>query len=394
MVSEPGSFAEYTIKHRKPQIIADIQARNPYPAEVVDSLQALKHEITNQDVRPLCEDAPDVPFWHEAWRPWRGKTWVELPWFFAETYFYRRMLECIRYFQPGPLYLRDPFAPQKEEALAQGLKTLAAFYAMLPEDAPLEERFALWMQRSLWGNLADLSNVAVASSARHLADDAPDRLLINHTPQVWSLMHKGDIRRLDLIADNSGLELLSDLGLLDLCLDGGLVQSVHLHLKGQPYFVSDAMPQDLLATLSALQRSPNVTLRALGERLGAAYVEGRLVVHDHPFWATCLFFSQFPDDLRRFLAQADLILCKGDVNYRRLLEDRHWPPTARLEKIAAYMPTSFVALRTLKGELIAGLPEGLAERLTREDPTWLINGKRGLIHFVDRRQPAPRDAKR
>lgn len=385
MVSEPGSFAEYTIKYRKPQIIADVQARNPYPTEVLHSLQTLNQEIADGRVMPLCEDAPDVPFWHEAWQPWRGRTWSELPWFFAETYFYRRMLECIRYFQPGPLYLRDPFAPQKEEALAQGLETLTAFYAMLPKGASLEERFALWLQRSLWGNLADLSNAAVAPNAQRLDGDPSAQLLINDTYQVWNLVREDRIRRLDLIADNSGLELLSDLGLLDLALSNGLVQTVHLHLKGQPYFVSDAMPKDLLATLSALQTSRDNMLCALGERLGAAYAKGRLVVHDHPFWATCLFFSQFPDDLRRFLAQADLIICKGDVNYRRLLEDRHWPPTTRLEKIAAYMPTSFVALRTLKGELIVGLPEGMAERLTCEDPTWLINGKRGLIHFVDRR---------
>jgi hypothetical protein len=96
----------------------------------------------------------------------------------------------------------------------------------------------------------------------------------------------------------------------------------------------------------------------------------------------CLPFRQFPDDLRDTLGSSDLILLKGDVNYRRLIDDRHWPPTSDLATIAAHMPSSFLALRTLKGELLVGLPEGLAEKLASEDPTWLINGERGLIHLV------------
>jgi hypothetical protein len=46
------------------------------------------------------------------------------------------------------------------------------------------------------------------------------------------------------------------------------------------------------------------------------------------------------------------------------------------------MPSPFLALRTLKAELIVGLEEGQAERLAAEDPDWRINGRRGLVHLV------------
>ena len=95
-----------------------------------------------------------------------------------------------------------------------------------------------------------------------------------------------------------------------------------------------------------------------------------------------LFFRQLPAGLRAELGGADLLVLKGDVNYRRLLEDRHWPPTARLEEIAGHMPAPFLTLRTLKAELIVGLDEGQAERLEAEDPAWRINGRRGLVHLV------------
>jgi len=74
---------------------------------------------------------------------------------------------------------------------------------------------------------------------------------------------------------------------------------------------------------------------------------------------------------------------KGDVNYRRLLDDRHWPHDARMEDIACYFPAPFVTLRTLKGEIMVGLQPGQAETLQAEDPEWLINGKRGVIQLVN-----------
>ncbi|NLX43146.1 MAG: protein-glutamate O-methyltransferase family protein, partial [Chloroflexi bacterium] len=79
---------------------------------------------------------------------------------------------------------------------------------------------------------------------------------------------------------------------------------------------------------------------------------------------------------------SDLILLKGDVNYRRLLEDRDWPPTTDLAEVTRYMPAPFVTLRTLKAELVVGLAPGLAESLAAEDPDWLVNGERGVIHYV------------
>jgi hypothetical protein len=79
------------------------------------------------------------------------------------------------------------------------------------------------------------------------------------------------------------------------------------------------------------------------------------------------------------LAAADLVIFKGDVNYRRLVGEVHWPPTTPFAQATAYFPAPLVALRTCKGELIVGLAAGEAERLQAEDPAWMVNGRRGLI---------------
>ena len=48
----------------------------------------------------------------------------------------------------------------------------------------------------------------------------------------------------------------------------------------------------------------------------------------------------------------------------------------------ADFPKPYLVLRTLKGEIMVGLRPGQAEALAQQDPTWLINGKRGIIQMV------------
>jgi hypothetical protein len=105
----------------------------------------------------------------------------------------------------------------------------------------------------------------------------------------------------------------------------------------------------------------------------------RLGLRTHWHYATSLFYFQLPNDLRTRLASMELVILKGDVNYRRLVGDVHWPPTTPFERATAYFPAPLVALRTMKAELIVGLGEGRAEQLRKDDPEWMVNGRRGLI---------------
>lgn len=381
MVSDPGSFAAYTVAQRMPRIIDDVLAGNDYPADIVAALAGLRDALPDGPVTPPEPHLPDAAFWREAWEPWAGAAWRDLPWFLAETIFYRRILEMVRYFGPGPGQGRDPFAPQKRAADAEGLAELASFLEALPAAAGREERFGDWLHRALWGNRADLSNVAVSGGTFEAT--TREGVLIEHTAAVWDMLRHG-VGRVDVVADNAGPELMVDLGLITFLLEEGATREVHLHLKPHPFFVSDATIPDFRAALAAMEGAGHLRLRRLAEALRSAMVDQRLTLHDHPFWTRSLFYTQLPADLRATLAQSDLLILKGDVNYRRLLEDRHWPPTTDLARVTQYMPAPFVTLRTLKSEVMVGLPPGRAEALAAEDPDWLINGKRGVIHLVHR----------
>jgi uncharacterized protein with ATP-grasp and redox domains len=380
MCSEPGSFAEHTIAVRKPGVVTMVLAENDYPPEIVAALEALRASLPDGPVPALNEAAPDAVFWARELAAFPGGTWRDLSWFVAESYFYRCVLDAVDYFVPGPWLGRDPYALQKQTALEEGLAGLANYHRAVSADLPLEERFRLALRRCLWGNRVDLCNIKVdRDAADELGDDA-ELLLIDHTAAVWDMLSGGRVVRLDLVADNAGSELVSDLSLIDLLLANGLVGLVHLHVKHQPFYVSDAMIPDVETTITALQAVP--ALSALGRRLNIYLADGRLVLHDHPFWTTCLHDRQMPTDLVGTLSLADMIVFKGDANYRRLVDDAHWPHTTRLEDVVDYLPAPFVTVRTLKAEVVVGLAPGQAEALAREDPAWLVNGRRGVIHFV------------
>jgi len=382
MTSDAGSFARHTIVERKPQILRQVIADNGYSPKVNAALDTFRDEIASQPMQPLSEPATDVIFWNTELSHFTGRTWLEVPWYFAETYFYRKLLEVTGYFQPGERQGRDPFEKQKLRQIESDIQKLAIEWEEL---SALEAgtRFEALLHSCLWGNRADLSNFTVKEKGRGglAAHEERHLILIDHTEAIRELLSSGAIR-IDFICDNVGSDLLFDLALTDFLLEQGWVGKIHLNLKNQPFFVSDAMPKDVMLTIELLKKSPEAAIQDWGRRLERNLAAGHLVLETDPFWTTCLMFRQMPEHLRQSLAHSKVVLIKGDVNYRRLLDDRAWPHTTRMEDICSYFPARFVTLRTLKGEIMVGLEPGQAEEIQAEDPTWLINGKRGVIQLV------------
>jgi uncharacterized protein with ATP-grasp and redox domains len=378
MTSEPGSFARATIVERKPRIIRQVLEDNGYPPQTVQALVALEREIALQPVQPLAHTDRDAALWNQELATYEGNTWLELPWYLAESYFYRRLLGAVQYFEPGFWLGHDPFGGQKRRQEQAAAAWLADSRGQLSGTEP-EVVFEVLLHSCLWGNRADLSNFTVRAEVQGgLATRGEHHnLVIDHTEEIAARLSAG-AERVAFINDNAGRELLSDLALASFLLSHGWAREIVFHLKDRPFFVSDAMPQDVIAQLSLLRAE------ALGQRLAEHLASGRLILKDQAFWTTCLMFDQMPPSLGTELGQSDVVMIKGDVNYRRLLGDRHWPHTARLEDIAAYFPAPLLVLRTLKGEIVVGLAPGEAQELAAQDPTWMINGKRGIIQFVSK----------
>jgi hypothetical protein len=385
MTSDPGSFAHFTIAERKPRVIRQVIEDNDYPPDIVQELEALSRELTGQPIHPLREQAPDVAQWNRELAAYDGRTWLEVPWYFAEAYLYRRLLEAVRYFQPGPWRGHDPFGKQKRQQEQVAAARLAADWHQLADVEP-EGALEILLHSCLWGNRVDLTKYTTAIQAPTGLATREERhhIPLDHTDEVLKLL-AGGLYRVDFVNDNVGADLLSDLALADFLLVQGWVREVVFHLKDRPFFVSDAMPPDVRATISLLQAAPDPAVQELGARMDGHLQAGRLIMKDDPFWTSSLMFRRLPPPLRAELACSELVILKGDLNYRRLLDDRRWPHTTPLEEIARYFPAPFLVLRTLKAEIIAGLRPDQAEALSASDPTWLIDGKRGIIHLMNRR---------
>lgn len=391
--AEPGSFAHHTVTVRIPDIGRRALVENAFPPPLVARLEALIEEIPHGRVRSLHRaGAPDEEVWEQYVAPYLGQNWLQVPWFFAETYFYRRVLEATGYFQPGPGQGLDPYAYQKRRGLETSRDAIQNLSEQvntwLERPAQARDAFCHLLTVDLWGNQADLS---LWPADREEKPDHPDQhqarahVLVDNTDTVANHLFRPDtrVKRVDFVVDNAGFELVCDLCLADFLLSSRVVATVFLHVKAHPTFVSDATAEDVQKTVDFLATQPTADVRALARRLQVHRHQGRLRLCADLFWTSPLSGWEMPPSLWQELARSYLVISKGDANYRRLLGDRHWSFTTPFADILCYFPAPLVALRTFKSEVAAGLRPGQAEEVAQRDPQWMTNGRWGVIQFVD-----------
>jgi uncharacterized protein with ATP-grasp and redox domains len=396
---DPGSFAMKTILVRLPEIVDQVIQLNQF-SEVPDrwsperQLIALKDDIPNGPIRDPFESfsrveslfqAEEIRIWREEIAKYAGKPWIGIPWYFAEAYFYLKLLLAFGYYtKDSPLYLNDPFQPHKEkELLLQGGgleigREITHYLEKLGDEQDIVDALIFF---SLWGNRIDLSNLQIVEQSRGLIISRDKtHLLLDHSQALrQKLMDAG---RIDIILDNSGSELVCDLLTACYLLDADAQLTLYLHTKQAPILVSDALQKDVQGTINAFLEDQDAGLVKAGRQLRSFVENQRLVIKEHYFWNGPLHFPDFPREIQNDLLQSDLVLLKGDANYRRLLSDRKWPTSAHMEDITGYFPSSFAMLRTMKGEIVVDLDEKTVANLFHADPQWMLNGKRGIIRFV------------
>jgi len=392
---DPHSFARFTLAERDPRILQDMEAAPYFSPDLKRAFQKFRAEIANGAIQPLREDAPDADFWRQISKPYIGRSWLDVPWFWAETFFYRRILESVGYFQIGAWHERDPFAHLKDAELkpeAAPQRVRALLQTLTPDPSPRgREEFELLLYAALWGNRVDLSyNVEkMVGRAERLLDERAN-LLVDDAARVWQFFSSYTVKQLVYVADNAGTELAYDLALVEYLLTARLAEKITLHLKPQPFYVSDAMPQDVERTLAAFDTA-NAETRALATSLRALRAQKRLELRVHWFYPAPLHFFEMPADLFDQFRAADFVILKGDLNYRRLVGDAHWKATIVFEFPTRYLPAPVLSLRTLKSEVIVGLDAAQVDALNRADREWRVNGKRGVAqaNLEIRKQPTP-----
>ena len=133
---DPGSFAMRTIVERKPRIVAQVlESNRAVPSDVREGFEELVRDIREGVVASpidgrdeLCAsfEPEELLAWEGEMACYAGRRWLDLPWFFAEAYFYLRLLVAWGYYDSSsprgigagnhrlPL---DPFQALKEQEL-------------------------------------------------------------------------------------------------------------------------------------------------------------------------------------------------------------------------------------------------------------------------------------
>lgn len=255
-------------------------------------------------------------------------TWLNMPWFAVETWFYARVRQAC-----GARADAEPFAPQKAGLLREAM-------AALPRLSRTTDIAAL-LRVGLHGNTAELSmhpgGTTVTSDVSILIDDAD---------KVRGHLESRRRGTVALIVDNAGFELCADLALADRLIREGLAEKVAIHIKDFSAFVSDVTSRDLLMTPKEIKEhfskgdddEDTKSVQQMAERWTENEGAGRFAVHRNDFWNSPLPLWKMPGDLRDHFETCSLAIFKGDANYRRAHGDLRWPLETPTSEVMCYFP--------------------------------------------------------
>ncbi|KAJ2797563.1 Hairy/enhancer-of-split with YRPW motif protein 2, partial [Coemansia guatemalensis] len=226
------------------------------------------------------------------------------------------------------------------------------------------------------------------------------KIAANDTDKIWKIVSQLKNGRVDIVLDNSGFELLQDVLLAHWLVAVGVASKVVFHPKRIPWYVSDVTNDDFhwlvnvirdpsLVNATGLSASDEAALKSLGTKWTALLADGTWELKDELFWTGPYGYRYLPTegkDAWEELIKSDVVIFKGDLNYRKLVYDLEWPVSTPF--VDALGPVAsdprapaIVALRTSKCDTIVGIEPTRAEELFALRKDWTYSGQYGVIQL-------------
>ncbi|OWR40935.1 hypothetical protein KGM_205137 [Danaus plexippus plexippus] len=439
------SFAYHSLKERFPVILTKIidylsreggkvkSANNASDEDIrnlIEYVVKLKNDVaTNKKYDLLTVDTPEAKKWNEWILSVDSPYYFTNTWVFSECYVYRRLREGCELTKGLANF--DPFEDQKIKSFTGSLEPMCVvaekvISMMDPSDKDKRKAdFITLLKLCLWSNKCDLSlsmGEQVTLGNKDI-DASPSQTLIDPIQMIVDYKDKVLVDDSNKISDQvftkaeniaKAIEANTTFKAKCSCqrLAGAPPPPVRFHVKKIPWFVSDVTPKDFnfvinqccAATFNKVVKLPaegdraegeseapptrtvaDEALKTLGSRWAKYVDSGAFVVMCDDFWTSPHVYKdmkKYEPNLYRKLQFAAAILFKGDLNYRKLLGERNCNPCIGFEPaLQGFIPAPIIAVRTVKADLICGLPKGKWEQLTRIDDRWMETGNYGVIQF-------------
>ncbi|XP_017045208.1 damage-control phosphatase ARMT1 [Drosophila ficusphila] len=412
------SFAFFTLRSRLPVILTNVidtltrektelvaqfasndfeQAAREELKIIIGLISRLKYELqTDKPFQNFTGEEPDQELWNNFINslPPGERTFFKASSLHAECYLHRKLHS----FLENSIFLKsfDFYAKLKEQSLTDSMDDVLALTKYTRRSENSLEVFNELLTINLWSNFNDLCSdpEIIKQTNRQVLQNVEatnHNVLVNQAAKIWDCLSnqkRKKQKQVDFILDNAGYELFSDFILAEYMIEKGLASKVRFHVKAHPWFVTDVTERDFKWTLEYLSQHSDYIISLIGKKFLQYLDEGTFELAPvSRFWTSPYVFNsmaQTDPDLYSSLQQSQLIVFKGELNYRKLLQDVCWDSTQETSTcLRGFLPSNVCVLRRVKSEVISGLAKGVSEALSRKDPQWMVSGRYGIIQFVD-----------
>lgn len=406
------NFARETIKYRMKNIIMNLKKRYNILdySEFTDS--KFKLDIFNSDLFSQYNN--------ELFKSWiktlekfeKGKIsdfFINAPFIDIEHYFYYSILYQVRSHQEtNKNNIIDPYKVDKiismkndyfknpdvhkskiKELLDLGLKIKYCI-----GDQEQERNICELLKLNLSANSTDLSQLFW----EQFSNVSP---VIDDTQKFWdnyvSDLH--NVTRINILTDNFGVEFLADIimGYYFILKKGKNTKiEVIYNVNELPIFVSDVSHNDetlLFDTLNEFVKD-NKYYKELLNDIQSLITENKLLFKPDFFWNMPVYYNTivkpeykkagYLSEIKNIFCGTDLLIVKGDLNYRRLVGDRNYNPQKDIKNCINYIKCPLLIIRSFKSNVTLlgkNYKEFIKNKRIEQD--WQSNGKYGIIQYID-----------
>lgn len=206
-------------------------------------------------------------------------------------------------------------------------------------------------------------------------------------------LERGTELFINYLVDNAGVEFFSDLvlGYLLLKKSEYRIKKIIYHVNILPIFVSDVIENDLDYTFKVIE--DNLDLISIGKKekkkalialqeIKKIFIDKEACIEADFIWNMPTPYKSISRKREIFENASDLLIVKGDLNYRRLCGDKTYHYTKKIDKLTDYIKCPTLVVRCFKSNLVLDYSTKRYKQNTIEDRDWRTNGKYGVIKFM------------